>query len=600
METEPEGTAKEYIFLVDNQNIAMNIIASSYQALYIGQEDNQYYFNVDSFIEEMSEIQFCGSCQSSYHYVAACTTKWMNDRILEFCKEAGLDAKVGWQLFKEKEYLGKLDNQPELGKALEQFILRFERDPKEEPDLSRFHKFDAKGNVKGVRDMEIVDYLVENVQFFVMGVTPYYYDHGVYREDYEGVRLKYRIQKLIYRDQIQSNVIKRVYNLLIAQPKVHRESYELNKQPVHWINFKNGYYDPITGEMMEHNPDYLTINQIPFTYHPEDQEQILKGGENIRRYLETSIPNKEEQRMFWEYFGYCMTQDTQFQKFLTLKGNGGTGKSVAVSLIQHVIGTENTSSISLQDLNKRFYATGLYGKLLNACADIPCKAMEATDVLKKAVGEDTLIYEKKGQDAIHFHSYAKLLFSTNEMPQNLEDKSDAFYRRLLILDMNQVVKNGEKDLHLKEKVQAESDYAIHMAMIALKGLYQRGHFTESERSKSCVREIQRASDSICAFTDEMLVREQGKRLKRSEVFNMYEEYCKENGRQGHGKSNFFKNMADKGFLLKQYNGEFYYQDIAVREEEFHTVKSEERIPFDEGEKDYKQMELNVRQEVKGI
>ena len=33
------------------------------------------------------------------------------------------------------------------------------------------------------------------------------------------------------------------------------------------------------------------------------------------------------------------------------------------------------------------------------------------------------------------------------MPQNLEDKSDAFYRRLLILDMNRVVKSGEKDLH---------------------------------------------------------------------------------------------------------------------------------------------------------
>ena len=51
----------------------------------------------------------------------------------------------------------------------------FERDPKEEPELSRFHLFDAKGNVKGVRDMEIVDYLVENVQFFVVGITPYYY-----------------------------------------------------------------------------------------------------------------------------------------------------------------------------------------------------------------------------------------------------------------------------------------------------------------------------------------------------------------------------------------------------------------------------------------
>lgn len=57
-------------------------------------------------------------------------------------------------MFKEKEYLGKLDNQKEVEKLLEQYILRFERNPKEEPELSRFHLFDAKGNVKGVRDMD--------------------------------------------------------------------------------------------------------------------------------------------------------------------------------------------------------------------------------------------------------------------------------------------------------------------------------------------------------------------------------------------------------------------------------------------------------------
>ena len=140
----------------------------------------------------------------------------------------------------------------ELGKNLEQFILRFEREPKNDPELSWFHKFDSKGKVTGVRDMEIVDYIVENVSFFVRGEIPYYYEHGVFLEDHDGVRMKYRIQKLIYRDQVQSGVIKRIYNLLITQPKVHREAYELNKQPVRWINFKNGYYDPVTGEMLEH------------------------------------------------------------------------------------------------------------------------------------------------------------------------------------------------------------------------------------------------------------------------------------------------------------------------------------------------------------
>ena len=64
-----------------------------------------------------------------------------------------------------------------------------------------------------------------------------------------------------------------------------------------WINFKNGYYDPVTGEMLEHNPDYLTINQIPFPYYPEDCEQVLQGGENIKKYLASSLPNKEEQQI---------------------------------------------------------------------------------------------------------------------------------------------------------------------------------------------------------------------------------------------------------------------------------------------------------------
>lgn len=590
METEPEGTSKKYIFLVDNQDIAMNIVMSGYQALYLGQEDDEYYFSVNSFIEDMRSIQFHGTCQSAYHYVAACTTKWMNDRILEFCKEAGLDGKAGWQLFKEKEYLGKLDNQPEVGKALEQFILRFERETKNDPELSRFHKFDSKGKVTGVRDMEIVDYIVENVSFFVRGEIPYYYEHGVFIEDAKGVKLKYRIQKLIYRDRVNSSTIQRVYNLLITQPQIYRNSYELNKQPAHWINFRNAYYDVLSGELIEHDPKYLTINQIPFPYYPEDREKVLEGGANIRKYLDSSIPDKVEQQMFWEYFGYCMTTDTQFQKFLMLKGNGGTGKSVAVALIQHVIGNENTSSISLQDLNKRFYATGMYGKLLNACADIPCKAMDTTDVLKKAVGEDTLLYEKKGKDAVFYKAYAKLLFSTNEMPQNLEDKSDAFYRRLLVLDMNQMIPGEERDIRLKEKIKAEADYAIHMAVIALKDVYERGELIESEHSKECVRELRRASDSVCAFLDEKLVQAEGKRMKRSEVYRMYEEYCKDNDRQGHGKSGFFKSMEGKGYQVRKYNGEYCYLDIAIREEDFHPLEAGEKSPFD---KPSEQIKLNI-------
>ena len=75
-----------------------------------------------------------------------------------------------------------------------------------------------------------------------------------------------------------------------------------------------------------------------------------------------------------------MTQDTQFQKFLTLKGNGGTGKSVAVSLIQHVVGITNMSSISLQDLNKRFYATGMYNSDKRECNRLSVSSQKIKDL----------------------------------------------------------------------------------------------------------------------------------------------------------------------------------------------------------------------------
>ena len=176
------------------------------------------------------------------------------------------------------------------------------------------------------------------------------------------------------------------------------------------------------------------------------------------------------------------------------------------------------------------------------------------------------------------------------MPQNLEDKSDAFYRRLLVLDMNQMIPREEKDIRLKEKIKAEADYAIHMAVTALKDVYERGELIESEHSKECVRELWRLSDSVCAFLEDKLVKKKGKRLKRSDVFRMYEEYCEDNGCQGHVKSGFFKKMEGKGFLVRKYNGDYCYQDIAIWEEYFQPLEAGEKTPFDEHSE---QLKLNI-------
>lgn len=416
----------------------------------------------------------------------------------------------------------------------------------------------------------------------MLGNTPYIYEQGCYHEDPNGIRLKSQIQKLIFRDCIKATIIQGIYNLLTSQPQVQKRFSDLNNQPSHWVNFQNGYFDVIEWKMIEHDTKYLMINQIPFSFYPEQTDTVLKGGTHIRKYLDFSISDETDQQTFWQYLGYCMTTDTRFQKFLMIKGKGGTGKSIAISFIQHIVGNSNYSSMSLQNLNQRFYPTGLFGKLLNACADIPSTAMESVDIIKKAVGEDTLLYEKKGQDPTQFNSYAKLLFSANEMPLNLDDKTNAYYRRLLVLDINRTISEEEKDSRLKEKICKESDSAIHMAMLALKQLYTDNHFTESTHSKECIANLYRSADSVKAFTDDILCHKAGEKMKRSDVYKMYEEYCEENGRTPHGKSRFWEYMADKGFVIKRFSdGAYYFKDTSVKESEFEAMDDTIENPFEQ-------------------
>lgn len=373
--------------------------------------------------------------------------------------------------------------------------------------------------------------------------------------------LKGKIQKCIYKHLIKAPTITRIYELLIMQSSVQRKETDFYNFPLYWVNFRNGFYDAIEEKMIPHSPEYYAINQIPHEFHLESRETILSGGSITKSYLAYSLPNESEPLMLYEYLGYCMTMDTQMQKFMVLIGNGGTGKSVLINLFQKIIGVENTSNISLQDLNKRFYATCLFGKQLNACGDISCNAMDSTDVIKKATGEDTLIYEKKGQDAMQFVSHAKLLFSANAMPENLEEKSDAFYRRLLVLDMNTVVPKDKKDPNLKRKMEQELDYSIHMAMMALKGLYETEVFTESQHSNEMIEKIQCASDSVKAFLNEKICEKKGNKIPKTNMYEMYLEYCKDADRKPLGKKNYYNVLERKGLYAKKTNGNFYYVDV---------------------------------------
>ena len=427
----------------------------------------------------------------------------------------------------------------------------------EDLNLNQFHHLDKNGNATSVYDFRIYEHLIERGGILILGGVPYMYSGGVYRGDVSGANLKTEIRKLIYPEMIKSSTIERVYRLFLSEADLQVTYQDLNAYPLHWINFRNGFYDPIEKRMIPHDPKYRAVNQIPHEYHPGAR----LTGDTVESWLRFIVPKDDDREMLLQFMGYCLTRDTRQQKFLILYGAGGTGKSTAIKMLESMIGLDNISNISLKELSERFASYGLLGKLLNSCADLELTALEDTSVIKKVLGEDSLRGEPKGKDSISFRNYAKLIFSTNELPLVRSEKTNGFFRRLMILNMTRQPEGRKADF--LESIQREMPYLIRLAVEALERLYASGGIAESAGSREAVRSLRNDSDSVEAFISEMCTRMRGIRTERSRLFNSYEEYCYSSGRKALLRNSFYRALRTKDFGEISSNGQRYFEGLSL-------------------------------------
>jgi putative DNA primase/helicase len=247
---------------------------------------------------------------------------------------------------------------------------------------------------------------------------------------------------------------------------------------------------------------------------------------------------------------------------MILNGAGGSGKSTLIRMLENMIGTDNLSHVSLKELSQRFASVGLLGKLLNSCADLEVSALEDTSVIKKVLGEDTLRGEFKGKDSISFKNYSKLIFSTNELPLILSERTNGFYRRLMILNMDKQPEHKRPDY--LDILQRETGYLIQLAVRALERMYQSGGVLfESQGSKEAVMALRCDSDTVEAFLQSQTKKVNGEKVDRFQLFRAYEQFCQVSDRQSLTRNNFYRSMRTKGFREKRSADGRYFMDIMI-------------------------------------
>ena len=424
-------------------------------------------------------------------------------------------------------------------------------------EYAPFHRIDKRGTPTAVIDKRIVQHLKEVIHMFRYGGIMYHYESGVYIPDSDGSYLKSEIEKLVWPDLVTAPTIDRIHKLFLIDHDLLVNSSDLNNYPERWINFMNGFYDPVRKELIPHDPQYRSLNQLPHIFEPEK----CGPGDEIEKWLDHVAPDKNDREMLLQYCGYCMCRDIRQQKFLVLLGPGGSGKSTVLSMLEHVIGYDNISNVPLESLSVRFASYGLVGKLLNSCADLKVGILEDTSTIKQLLGEDSIRAEPKGKDAFSFKSYARLIFSTNEIPLVVNERTNGFYRRLLILRVDQIPKVVRADY--QEALQREMDYFIKLCVEALGRMYEKGSLTISKNSEESVKNLYRDSDSVQAWIEEnCTVRPEGKTL-RTNLRDSYESFCNYADRTALSPHNFYRALKSKGFREVKNQGEYYFRGLSL-------------------------------------
>ncbi|MBF0432570.1 MAG: hypothetical protein HQK83_14895, partial [Fibrobacteria bacterium] len=216
--------------------------------------------------------------------------------------------------------------------------------------------------------------------------------------------------------------------------------------------------------LLPHTDDYFTTTALSFDFDP------TANCPEWKKVLDTIIPDERLQKILQEWFGYCLTSDLRYQKFLILVGEGSNGKSVILLILTALLGEANVSSLPLEQFDARFQLYTTYGKMANIAPEIGHVDRVCEGLLKAYSAGDPIVFEKKWGDSFTGVPTAKLVFGTNQVPR-FYDKSRGIWRRLLLLPFDIVIPDEQQDKQLpKHLIQTELPGIFNWALEGLQRL----------------------------------------------------------------------------------------------------------------------------------
>lgn len=337
------------------------------------------------------------------------------------------------------------------------------------------------------------------------------------------------IRKIIdtsFRHLLSKLCVEEIRNCIISFfdiPIITLKDFKLQKN---YINFKNGMYCISESTFYENykKPDLYFRWYVNTDY--TEGLYSCKDNLHFNQYLKSTFNCKEDRDTFGEILGLCLSNIRDLKYTILCYGNHNSGKSVFFNIIDTIIGSKFTTAIPFSYFTERFSMAQLYGKSINIGSEIQDISSKKLDSIKRASGNDKMLYEYKNFDPFVGYNMTLLLFACNNLPKLSPTDAGTLFTRLHILEFPNIFERSNWKYDLTELILENPQPIIMYAIEGLHRFINNGYcFTESKNCKRLLKQYTAETNSFLPFASKYIRTNPDCITSSNSIREQYAKYC---------------------------------------------------------------------------
>lgn len=367
----------------------------------------------------------------------------------------------------------------------------------------------------------LAQYIVKKYDIITIGEKErelYVYQNGVYAMGLNDIIFP-EIQRVLGA-LVTNNAKMETFHKIADMTMANRDVFA--SAPIHLIPLLNGVYDRETQTLLPHDAKYRFTYQLPVSY------DASATCPKTSAFLDTVL-DADQRAIVEEWIGYYFLRNYMFKKAIIFVGEGDTGKTTLLEVIDFLLGKRNISSVSLQKMTgDKFAAAHMYEKHGNLVDELSARDISDTGNFKIATGGGSISGEYKFGNQFSFNNFSKLTFACNKIPDVKDFDDDAYFNRWMVIRFEKKIEKKIPNFIKTLTNDEERSGLFNLAMEGLNRLLAQGRFSYNKDAKDTKREMMRSGSSIAMFAAACIKQDLGAEMTKDELYTAYTNFCVEN------------------------------------------------------------------------